>query len=368
MKLCSVATLADWFGDLTMFNGFYDTRPASELMGAPWGVVLANIAPGDAPACVPEKERAPYFVPSALKVAPLVNGTRAKADKLGLPLLGKQRSAAHVTQAQMIVFDLDGIGPEQLVSIESRLTEHGLTSLLYSTHSNGRADRPGIRCRGVIPVDRGLDPREYKLAAAGLNAAVLDDLADVSGFALHQQQGVWATARERAHLAFRRTHKLGIVSVAALMAAAPQPKIRQGDFSLRVGVVKFDHYRIANALQWIDPNTYGNWVNVAVWLKAAYGDTAFPAWLAWSEGAGETSKAGNDGRYAPERVWRNLEPRLTADQGAAALFAHARDNSLAAAKAASKSGVWGKQGCAALAYLRGFHKRLYDEKFVRDAA
>lgn len=368
MALRSAASLTGWLGDLTMLNGFYDTRPASEVIGAPWGVVLANIAPGDAPALLQEKEHAPYFVPSALKDAPLVNGTRAKAEKLGLPLVGKQRSAAHVTEAQMIVFDLDGIGPEQLVSIESRLTERGLTYLLYSTHSNGRADKPGIRCRGVIPVDRGLGPREYKLAAAGLNAAVLDGLADVSGFPLHQQQGVWATARERAHLAFRRTHKSGIVSAAALLAAAPQPIIRQGDFSPRVGVVKFDRDRIANALQWIDPNTYGNWVNVAVWLKAAYGDTAFPAWLAWSEGAGETSKAGNDGRYVPERVWRNLEPRLTTDQGAAALFAHARDESLAAAQAASKAGVWGRQGCAALAYLRGFHKRLYDEKFVRDAA
>lgn len=368
MVLRSLVPLSGWAGGVTTFNGFYDTRPASELVGAPWWLVLANIAPGDVPALVPEKERAPYFVPTVLKDAPLVNGTRAKAEKLALPLVGKQRSAAHVVEATMVVFDLDGIGAEQLASIESRLTEHGVTYLLYSTHSNGRADKPGIRCRGVIPVDRRLGPGEYKLTAAGLNAAVLDGLADESGFALHQQQGVWATARERAHLAFRHTHKSGIASAAALVAAAPQPKIRQGNFSPRVGAVRFDRDRVANALQWIDPNTYGNWVNVAIWLKAAYGDAAFSDWLAWSEGAGETSKASNDGRYAPERVWGELEPRVTADQGAAALFARARDESLAAAQAASGAGVWGRQGRAALAYLRGFHKRLYDEKFVRGTA
>lgn len=369
MVLRSVATLSEWFGDLTMLNGFYDTRPAAELMGAPWGVVLANIAPGDAPAQLPEKERAPYFVPSAFKDAPLVNGTRAKAEKLGLPLVGKQRSAAHVTEAQMIVFDLDGIEHEQLVGIESRLTEHGVTYLLYSTHSNGRADKPGIRCRGVIPVDKGLGPREYKLAAAGLNAAVLDGLADESGFALHQQQGVWATARERAHLAFRRTHKAGVASAAALMAAAPQPRlINRNSFLPRTGAGRFDQDRVASALQWIAPNTYANWVNVAIWLKAAYGDEALPIWSAWAEGAEETAKERNDGRYAPERVWGELEPRVTADQGAAALFARARDEALAAAQAASRVGVWGRQGCAALAYLRGFHKRLYDETFIRGAA
>ena len=365
MSICSVVALSDWTGSLTTFSGFYDTCPASELVGAPWGVVLANIAPVDAPALVPEKERAPYFVPSALKDAPLVNGTRAKAEKLGLPLVGKQRSAAHVTEAHMIVFDLDGVEHEQLVSIESRLTEHGVTYLLYSTHSNGRAGKPGIRCRGVVPLDRALGPREYKLAAAGLNAAILDGLADESGFALHQQQGVWATAPERAHRAFRHTHKAGIASAAAMMAAAPTPKTRQCDFLPFAGVVRFDGDRVANALQWIDPNTYGNWVNVAIWLKAAYGNTALQAWLDWSEGADETSKASNDGRYAPERVWGELEPRLTADQGVAALFARARDESLAAAQAASGAGVWGRQGRAALAYLRAFHKRLYDEKFVR---
>jgi len=367
MVLRSPVPLSGWAGGLTTFNGFYDTRPASELVGAPWGVVVANIAPGDMPALVSEKERAPYFVPTVLKDAPLVNGTLVKAQKLGLPLVGKQRSAAHVVEAAMVVFDLDGIEHEQLVDIESRLAEQGLTHLLYSTHSNGRAGKPGIRCRGVIPFDRALGSREYKLAAAGLNAAVLDGLADESGFALHQQQGVWATAPERAHRAFRHSHKAGVASAAALMAAAPQPKPRQCDFSALAGVVRFDGDRVANALQWIDPNTYGNWVNVAICLKAAYGETAFPAWLAWSEGAGETSKASNDGRYAPERVWGELEPRLTADQGAAALFARARDASLAAAQAASGAGVWGRQGRAALAYLRGFHKRLYDETFVRGA-
>lgn len=365
MVLRSLVPLSGWAGSVTTFDGFYDTRPASELVGASWGVVVANIAPGDTPARVPEKERAPYFVPTVLKEAPLVNGTRAKAEKLGLPLVGKQRSAAHVVEAAMLIFDLDGIEPAQLASIKSRLAEQELTYLLYSTHSHGRPDKPGIRCRGVIPVDGALGPNEYKLAAAGLNAAALDGLADVSGFALHQQQGVWATAPDRAGLAFRHIHKAGVASAAALVAAAPQPRneTRTG-FVPRIVPVRFDRDRVAAALQWIDPNTYGNWVDAAIWLKGAYGDEAFASWAAWGDAADDSSKAGNDGRYAPARVWDELIPRLNTDQGAATLFARARDTALAAAREAGRTGVWGSQPRAALVYLQTFHKRLYDQTFV----
>jgi hypothetical protein len=361
----SEMNLNDWHGSLSLFSGFYDTRTALELDDVSWPVVVANIAPTDGPALLVDKKRATYFVGSALKVAPLVNGTREKAEKLGLPLVGKQRSAAHVTETRMVVTDLDGISEEQLAAIESRMIAADLTYLLYSTHSYGRADKPGIRCRAVIPFDISLNVNDYKLAAAGANILLFDGLGDPSGFALHQQQGVWVAAPVRAHMAFRRAHKAGVASAAALIAAAPKVERRQRkvDFCAYSGPVLFDVKRANSALEWLDPNCYKSWIDAAIWLKAAYGEAAYQVWLTWGETANEASKAKNGTEYDPGKVWAEIEPRITSDQGAGALFAQARDVSLEAAQAASSVGQWDERRRMALVYLRRYHQRLYGQTF-----
>jgi hypothetical protein len=361
----SEMNLNDWHGSLSLFSGFYDTRTALELDDVSWPVVVANIAPTDGPALLVDKKRATYFVGSALKVAPLVNGTREKAAKLGLPLLGKQRSAAHITETRMVVIDMDRISEEQLAVIEKRLQAAGLTYLLYSTHSYGRADKPGIRCRVVIPFDSPLNVNDYKLVAAGANILLFDGLGDPSGFALHQQQGVWVAAPVRAHMAFRRAHKAGVASAAALIAAAPKvarPQRKVDSFAYS-GPVLFDVQRVNAALEWLDPNSYKSWVDAAIWLKATYGVAAYQVWLAWSETANEASKAKNGNEYDPGKVWAEIEPRITSDQGAGALFAQARNVSLEAAQDASSMGQWDERGRMALVYLRRYHPRLYSETF-----
>lgn len=321
------------------------------------------VAPADGPALIDDKEQSPYFVPTLLKDAPLINGTRAKAERLGLPLVGKQRSASHMTTATAVCADLDGISDGQLGEVEDRLRDARATFVIFSTHSHGREDKPGNRCRLVAPVDTPLDATTYKQAAMGLNTSLLNSLADSSGFGLHQQQGVWATARERAHHAFRRMHKAGVLSMESLLAAAPmQPKVSRGSSAVREYADQLvDMDRVATALAWIDPNAYKSWIDTAIWLKAAYGDAAYPVWLAWSETAEEASRADNDGRYAPQCVWDGLGPRLQPEHGAGALFARARDAALATVTAASQTRVWGTKAREGLTYLRRFHSRLYHD-------
>jgi hypothetical protein len=365
----STMNLADWLGSVTFFDGAYNTRPASELMDVSFAVLVANVAPSDGPALLPEKERAPYFVPCLLQDAPLVGRTAEKAHAAGLPSTGKQRSASHVTESRLLIADIDGVTEVQIAEIEDNLRAYELTHLLYSTHSHGRADKPGMRVRVLMPVDKSLNPANYKKAAEGLNTVFLGDLADPSGFALHQQQGVWATTPERAHLAFRRVFKAGVAIADALVEAAPSLEASsKPNFMPRIVEVTFDRERVERALQWIDPNGYADWLNVAIWLKAAYGDVAFSLWLSWSETADASSKQQNDGRYSPQLVWDSLQPRITPGQGAAALFAHARGGAVKFTQAANRSGVWGEHERAALIYLHVFHKRLYDEMFVRRAA
>lgn len=357
--------LSELRSDLTLFNGFFDTRPAMELNEATFGEIVANIAPCGGPSLMAEKESALYFVPCCLKVAPLVNGTRAKAGKLGLPLIGKQRSAAHVTDTNIVVADLDGIAAAQEEAIEGRLKNHGLTYLLYSTYSHGKSDKPGIRCRLLLPVDMALDSASYKLAAAGLNAVLLGGLADPSGFALHQQQGVWATAPERENQAFRRFHKAGVANAAALIAAAPKAVMQSSErkWASPASPTMSDAQRVIDALGWLSPNEYKVWIDAAIWLKAAYGDAAYQAWLNWGESADATSKGKNDGDYAPEKVWAGIEPRINSDQGAGALFAHARDAAVAAIRQASETGQWDRWGQSGVVYLRRYHFRHYQEMF-----
>ena len=357
--------LADWYGDLTLFHGFYGTRPTTVLKNVSLMDIVANIAPFDGPAVVANKKTAPYFVPCALRDAPLVNGTRAKAEILGLPLIGMQRSAAHVTVARMVVADLDGITLAQLFAILNRLKAAGVTFLLYSTHSHGRPDKPGVRCRLLFPVDLSLDSVQYKHAASGANVLFFDGLADVSGFALHQQQGVWATAPEREHLAFRRIHRAGVASAAALVAAVPKvetPK-RGSVLAAFSGPGMFDMQRVVDALEWLDPNQYQSWLSTAIYLKAAYGDAAYPAWLAWGDTADEKHKVMNNGECAPDKVWGEIEPRMPSGAGSGTLFAHARDNAVEAVRNASAIGRWDQHAQVALVYLRRYHSRLYADLF-----
>jgi hypothetical protein len=290
----------------------------------------------------------------------LVNGTLTKAQQLGLPTVGKQRSASHVTEAMMVIADLDGITEVQLAVIEKRLVDADLTYLVYSSHSFGRADKPGVRCRLVVPVDTSLDGADYKRAAQGLNLLMLDGLADQSGFALHQQQGVWATAPERTHLAFRRMSRAGVCSAGALLAAAPKIE-RPKSAGLHIVVTEpgeFDAVHVTNALALFDSNDYASWFDTRAWLKAAYGDAAYPAWLVWSQTANDQHRADED-KCAAE--WATLTPRIPAGAGAGKLFGSARDVAVAAVKQAGHSGQWGQREKSALLLLKKYHARVYSQ-------
>jgi hypothetical protein len=255
----------------------------------------------------------------------------------------------------------------QLTVIEKRLNDAGVTYLLFSSHSFGRADKPGVRCRLVVPVDIPLDSAAYKRAAQGLNVLMLDGLADQSGFALHQQQGTWATAPERAHLAFRRVHKEGVCSSTALLEAVPNAEMS------RLTVVcigsssplPLESGRIKAALEWLNSNNYTVWFNTRAWLKAAYGDTAYPLWLAWSMTASDEHRADEE---QCATAWAELAPRIPAGAGAGKLFKAARDEALRVAKAAGRSGQWNERAKAALVYLQRFHAHVYDTNFAGAAA
>ena len=134
--------LPGWTGSLTTFKGFTGTRPVLELTNATWPEIVPVLAP-ETPAVLDDKSRGQYFVPCQLKEAPLVGNTLEAANKNGQPTSGKMRSKSHVTEATMLVIDVDGFTAPDFTTGLSKIASDGLTILYFTTFSHGSAEKPG---------------------------------------------------------------------------------------------------------------------------------------------------------------------------------------------------------------------------------
>lgn len=216
----STLSLSDWRGSISTFNGFTGTRPIQEIINATWEDVEQKIAP-EKPAILDDKKHGQYFVPCALKNAPLVGNTLAVAIQCGDLTSGKMRSKQHVTEASMLVIDLDGLPEADFKAGLDKLGGDGLTYIAYTTHSHGRKDKLGMRARIVIPMDVPADTENYAHAWHGFDQRYWNGKAgkaDSSGANLYQQQGVWACHPDRIEHAQRWPNSGGVASADALIA------------------------------------------------------------------------------------------------------------------------------------------------------
>ena len=353
--------------DIAMFPGFNRTRPSHEETAATASRISDLIAPAAGPMIVADKDRGVFFVSCALKVAPLVEKTLASAIKQGLPTIGKQRSGSHVTAGAWAKLDGDGLSEEQFAAMQSTLNSAAIAHLIFSTHSHGRSDKPGIRCRIIVFFDKALQPPDYKRAVLSLSRWLLGKSLDESEARLSQQAGVWCVHPDRADRAFCIRHLDGVcVSTDALLATLPSPKQSTHTRLFvvpSVGPFPLDAERIQAALKWSDPNDYAVWFSTAPLLKAAYGGAAFPLWAAWSESADDAHKTNNGNTKRLDKLWAETTPKLSAEQAASSLFARARDAALSVARSAAETGQWGQRGRDALIYLYRYHRHLFERTF-----
>lgn len=187
-----------------------------------------------------EKDRAPYFICCQLRVAPYVKETLARATREKWPSLeGKQRSSNHVTTSNILIFEFDGLDAVTWSQILSLIQLSGLTALIFSTHSFGRLDKPGVHVRVLMPMDKSLEPLNYTRAWKGAETLLFKGIAspDQSGRHIYQQQGIWATHPDRKHLAFRYDIRGGVISSESVLAAAPKQVIKE-----RVAQKNFQSY------------------------------------------------------------------------------------------------------------------------------
>ncbi|MFA7384466.1 MAG: PriCT-2 domain-containing protein [Desulfurivibrionaceae bacterium] len=328
--------LADWQASVTKFNGFTGTRPVKELGNASWDQISNQLRPAQ-PARLEDKKGGQYFVPCLLKEAPLVGKTLEAAQHNGDPLIGKMRSKSHVTLASLLIIDIDGLPEPEFFAILDWLKPDGITFLAYTTHSHGREDKPGMRVRLCIPVDRPLNIEEYAAAWHGFNQICCNGTvskADASGANMYQQQGLWCCHPSRADKAKSWEHKAGIASADVLVAAG-QPKITRTQptdepsktpqskvvVALRDDV--FLPIKIVELLKFIDPDIgYDDWLRVGMALfhqtkSSEEGMTLFDRWSS----AGDKYK----GIKEIEAKWRSFRPDIANPVTIRTLIMMARD-------------------------------------------
>lgn len=369
--LVSDMTLDAWRGSVTFFRGFFNTAPLRELRDARWGELVEAVAPAGGPVLVDDKTAAPYFVPCALKMAPLVGATRKKAERCGGALEGRQRSAAHVSDATWLVFDLDGLSVDTFKTAGRTLKRNGVAFVAWTSWSIGL--KPGLRARLALPVDAALDSAQYARAWHGANSLLFEGNADVTGARVYQQQGAWCVAPSRSRLARRWVVAGGVASAQALAMAAGgvassgrrAPQRARNVCIWPVAPVRIG--QVEHALRMFDPNDYEDW-NRAVSLLAAIArdandlrDELRELAVAFSDRADPARRVCNDKpQYDPRLRFDRWEPQIRSDAAAGALFATARDRARAICLDAVRTNRWNGTK-AAWTYLAAYHQRVWGE-------
>lgn len=235
LHIKSAMSLVDWRGSITTFNGFTGTTPTQELKDASWDGIKSVLAPVE-PATLIDKSKGLFFVPCALKESPLVGNTLEAATKSGRPATGKMRSKQHVTVASMLVVDVDGLNDYDFKAGLAKIIGDGLTVLYYTTYSHGSAEKPGIRARLVVPLDRCIDLHEYAAAWRGFDNHYWGGAAgraDASGANLYQQQGTWCCHPDRTENAVKKEIEAGVASANALIALVGDSMSPKNESSVR---------------------------------------------------------------------------------------------------------------------------------------
>jgi hypothetical protein len=360
-------TTIDWRGDLTSFNGFFDVFPAVSKQAASWEDIKKFVA-GDV-IIGSDKTSLPYFVPCQLKSAPFTSKTLPKAQQAGYGNAGKQRSANHVTEATWLVIDVDGLSEPLFADKIKAIFATGRAFRVFSTHSHGREDKPGVRARVFVPVDRPLNTPSYERAWLGFDKLVFDGAVakqDASGRHLWQQQGVWATSSDRRNKAFCNGQDGMVWQADELIAASPAPPPKRFTAYQPVELSPSAQVqRLEAALPWIDAEDTGTWHTAITAFKAISTvvgvSNALELAVRYSaQGSEEAQKLNaSDPRYDPASFFQNVNPTMPEEAAPGVLFGLAKEGALQAMRLDRGKKTWSEVGRAAAIYLCRYHPATF---------
>ena len=197
-------SLEQWRGDVTFFNKVSRPVPCKEILDAPWSEIVSAIKPEE-PTRINDKADAKVFLPCRLQELPNSDGA-----------MEKKRSKDHVTEAKILVVDIDGLPEANFQEGLDKLKADNVTFIAYTTFSHGlKAD---MRVRVVVPLDSAVDLREYAAVWRNFDRKYFNG-ADKSGAKMYQAQAVYCCHPDRQSQTWENAAEL--LSVEELLVLLP---------------------------------------------------------------------------------------------------------------------------------------------------
>ena len=365
--------------ELAIYRTNTSTRPVRMVLGLEWPDLMRTIAPVTGPVHCVAKEKLPYFTPGQLRNdLPLSGKTLKRARERGEPEVGAMRSAAHMTDTTFIVFEFDGLTQAQLKTIGGQVLGKGRAGLMYTTHSFGRADKPGIRVRLILPVDLRLDANAYRTAHQAMNAVLFSGLADRTGKSMCQQQSMFGVHPKRAHLAKCWRHDGVVFGLREFLAqhggAAVQKRIRskaqqQANNSCITANDLPSLARLEQAVPHLYAGSYRDWSVGLQAFKALSPHLPTDSLRQMAIQFGETSPsdstraqaAATDPRYDPGQIFDSASPIMPPDAAAGVLLGMAKQRAVAVVEAFRGCRIATAEARAAALYLAAHHRRTWSD-------
>jgi len=297
----------------TIFKGCTGTLPVREVKDASWPEFQEDFCPPK-PDILSDKKDGRFIVPCILRDAPLVGTTLDIAKYRGKPLFGKMRSKGHMTEAWVLLADCEGLSEAEFIACQALLKSAKITYVAFTTHSYGKPDKPGMRGRMAVPLNRAVTPDEYTTVWHGFVQVFFGgqlSKVDPSGAKLHQQQGTFCCHPTRIHLAESWSNNAGVASVDALIAIGrtveppAKPTMPQSEEEVTARST-FPVDKIIALLEHIDPDLLEpNWFRV---LAAVFNGTGGSQ--AGLEIVDEWSSRGQKyrGIQDVQKRWRSFDP------------------------------------------------------------
>lgn len=365
--------------ELAIYRNISSTLPDRMVRGLKWPDLMCTLAPVAGPVLCIHKKKLPYFTPGMLRDdVPLSGKTLARAREHGEPEVGAMRSAAHMTDTTFIVFEFDGLKQDQLVTIGSQVIGRGRAGLMYTTHSFGQANKPGIRVRLILPVDLRLDANAYRIAHEAVNTVFFSGLADRTGKSLCQQQAIFGVHPARAHLAKCWRHEGAVFGLQEFLTqhgepvrkTSPGPKAQQQTTTPGITANGLPSLaRLEQAVPLLYAGSYQDWSRGLQAFKALSPYLGADNLRQMAVRFGETSPsdstraqaAPTDARYDPGQVFDSSSPIMPPDAAAGVLLGMAKRRAVAVVEASRGCRTATAEARAAALYLAAHHRRTWNE-------
>lgn len=326
---------------LTLYKGSRNPIPvgAFDQYGVlSWPEVIDLVAGGDSPKLERIKKLVLYMTTGLLSEGQLTDYARGRLGNTS----GRARSLASCKgPTRLMLADIDGVDKPVFDEVLGTLRESELNYLIYSSHSHGSPEKPGYRFRVVFPLSEDVGPRQYQSIHCALRHDVFactGDKFDKGAKSLTQQQGTWATAPERANLAFKHCRvDGGCLDVKYWLARAVTLGVDAKEYASPESVVP--RYRspaeltgiaqkLGYALEMIPSRTrhFQELRNFLKSLEVSFGDVAFELFhgWAWADPEHQAAQEAERDAYNCEIAWAKPRPSMPADAGIGSVHKLAR--------------------------------------------